>query len=153
MEALREMYACDVNPIPHTDDWFVPMEIKKQIVGVPNDPKQAGRPKTSRVPSGGESSSRKKRKRSGGKSSSQTKRTSGGESSATAPSSSSSRARICSRCNEVGHYRSTCEAHVPVVQLKEPEEAAATRRPKRCSLCHLEGHTKRKCILYRNDRV
>lgn len=95
MEALREMYACDVNPIPHTDDWFILMEIKNQIVGVPNNPKQAGRPKTSRIRSGGESSSRKKRKRSEGESSSRMKRTSGGEFSGIAPSSSSSRARIC----------------------------------------------------------
>lgn len=58
VNTLRDMYAGEVNPIPHPDEWRVPIGIKSRKVGVPTNPKQAGRPRTSRIRSVGEPSSR-----------------------------------------------------------------------------------------------
>ncbi|XP_057770812.1 uncharacterized protein LOC130990604 [Salvia miltiorrhiza] len=57
-DTLREMYSLDVNPIPHQDEWDVPIDVSTRVVGTPNNPSQSGRPKTTRIPSAAESSSK-----------------------------------------------------------------------------------------------
>lgn len=58
METLRKMYSADVNPIPHPEEWCVPVEVSRRVVRAPDNPRQAGRPRTSRIQSTAESSSR-----------------------------------------------------------------------------------------------
>ncbi|XP_057808742.1 uncharacterized protein LOC131023217 [Salvia miltiorrhiza] len=57
-ETLCEMYSMDVNHIPHQDDWDVSLDVRTRVVGVPDNPKQSGRLRTSRIPSAVESSTR-----------------------------------------------------------------------------------------------
>lgn len=59
METLRKTYFGEIYPVPNPDEWEVPTEVKSEIVGVPANPKQAGRPRMSRIKSGFASSSKK----------------------------------------------------------------------------------------------
>ncbi|XP_057790698.1 protein FAR1-RELATED SEQUENCE 5-like [Salvia miltiorrhiza] len=50
-QTLREMYAAEVIPVLHSDEWCVPFEVQSRVVGVPINPTQSGRPRTSRIDS------------------------------------------------------------------------------------------------------
>lgn len=132
MKTYRETYSKEVYPIPHPDEWIVPNEVKSAIVVMPSNPKQAGRPRTSRIKSALESSS-KSSKSSGSESASKSPRSSGSESSSI---------RICSRCNQVGHYRRTCKVVLSTIQVEE-SNVQRTRRPKHCGVCGSNNHNRR----------
>lgn len=48
----REIYSGLIMPVPDVKDWHIPELIESRVVGTPVNPKQAGRPKTKRIPSG-----------------------------------------------------------------------------------------------------
>lgn len=50
-ETLVKMYAGEVECILHPDEWDIPLEVRSRIVLAPINPRQAGRPRTSRVSS------------------------------------------------------------------------------------------------------
>ncbi|KAH6775008.1 hypothetical protein C2S52_012569 [Perilla frutescens var. hirtella] len=122
-QTLRGMYSAEVMPILHPDDWDVPFEVSTRVVLTPSNPRQAGRPRTSRISSSAQSSSR-----------------------------SNSRVKVCSRCQQTGHNRATCTEVIPLSQGSHIDSnnvnqasSSRTRRPKHCSICHEIGHTRVKC--------
>lgn len=50
--AWREIYADEIMHVPDPSHWLIPIEIESRVVGTPVNPKQAGRPKTTRIPLG-----------------------------------------------------------------------------------------------------
>ncbi|XP_057784957.1 uncharacterized protein LOC131002492 [Salvia miltiorrhiza] len=118
-ETLRDMYSMDVNHIPHQDDWNVPLDLRTRVVGVPENPRQSGRPRTSRIPSAAESSTKSRvsvcsRCHQSGHYKSRCK-----EEVPIPPQSEDEevdrprRAKRCSICHETGHTKRKCKLFDP----------------------------------------
>ncbi|XP_057775225.1 uncharacterized protein LOC130994208 [Salvia miltiorrhiza] len=118
-DTLSDMYSLDVNPIPHQDEWDVPIDVRTRVVGTPNNPSQAGRPKTTRIPSAAESSTKSRvsfcsRCHQGGHYRSSCKE------EIPIPIQSEEqevshvrRAKHCSICHETGHTKRKCPSFDP----------------------------------------
>ncbi|KAL3640142.1 hypothetical protein CASFOL_015110 [Castilleja foliolosa] len=128
MTALREMWADIVMPLPNPSTWEIPDEVSSLKCIPPDNPRQAGRPKTSRqsaVPEGASSSRRKK--------------------------------QACKRCGSDQHNRAKCKVYMDLLNAEPPEPAESDhdlpessvnvrkRAPRRCSVCKSTEHLKNKC--------
>ncbi|KAH6757743.1 hypothetical protein C2S51_038651 [Perilla frutescens var. frutescens] len=122
-ENLGKMYSAEVFPVAHPDEWNIPLEMASRVVLAPPNPRQAGRPRMSRIRSASQLSS-------GGR---------------------WVRAR-CARCGQSGHNRATCTEFIPISegsQVGSNEFAASNtiraRRPHRCGIYRGSGHTQTTC--------
>ena len=97
---LRAMWDGIVMPVPDPTQWVVGADVLKQKCEPPENPRQAGRPRESRHPSGAESSTR------------------------------SRRGQLCGRCHTRGHNRVRCTCSVPLTVPNEPDEAPRRRKKK-----------------------
>ncbi|KAL3643911.1 hypothetical protein CASFOL_011843 [Castilleja foliolosa] len=128
MTALREMWADMVMPLPNPSTWEIPDGVSSLKCIPPDNPRQAGRPKTSRqsaVPEGASSSRRKK--------------------------------QACKRCGSDEHNRAKCKVYMDLLDAEPPEPAESDhdlpessvnvrkRAPRRCSVCKSTEHLKNKC--------
>ncbi|KAL8457606.1 hypothetical protein ACS0TY_035462 [Phlomoides rotata] len=77
-KTIQEMWGGSVKPVPHPDHWVLPEWINSTSCDPPMQPRQAGRPRQSRRPSGLESST------------------------------STRRSAVCSTCQQPCHNRSNC---------------------------------------------
>ncbi|KAH6767415.1 hypothetical protein C2S52_018398 [Perilla frutescens var. hirtella] len=48
-ENLGKMYSAEVFPVAHPDEWNIPLEVASRVVSAPTNPRQAGRPRMSRI--------------------------------------------------------------------------------------------------------
>ncbi|KAL6564606.1 hypothetical protein OROMI_016056 [Orobanche minor] len=118
-QALREIYAGEVMPTPIPDEWCVPVEVSSRIVITPANTRQAGRPRQNRMSAGSGS------------------RTSG--------------SKFYGRCFQRGHYQNTCKVYMDIeISVEEASTSQVVntskcRRPKTCSICHVNGHTRQTC--------
>lgn len=116
-ETLVEMYSGEVFPILHPDEWEIPLEIKSKIVGTPINPRQAGRPRTTRISSPSQSSTRQRKCSRCGKtghySARCTEHITAEEIGTSQPSVSKTRKpKRCSICHAIGHTRPKCAQRV-----------------------------------------
>ncbi|KAH6780077.1 hypothetical protein C2S52_011314 [Perilla frutescens var. hirtella] len=122
-ENLGKMYSAEVFSVAHPDEWNISLEIASRVISAPANPRQAGRPRMSRIRLASQSSS-------GGR---------------------QLRAR-CARCGQSGHNRATCTEFIPISegsQVGSNEFSASNtiraRRPHRCGICCGSGHTRTTC--------
>lgn len=127
---LRGMWAAEVMPVQEPQYWKQHDVVHLQLCTAPENPRQAGRPKSTRIPSTGEHSTGRPR-----------------------------RSGTCGRCGRAGHNRATCTEYIPESShpiLDELEEddpinsghVPTRRKKKTCSLCGSDSHTKRRCPTY-----
>lgn len=154
--AWREIYADEIMPVPNPSHWHIPIEIESRVVGTPVNPKQAGRPKTTRSPSGfpmKEGQGKEVASKEFGSKEVPSKEVPNKECSgqeATINEGEPIReGRKCGRCHKTGHYSSTCSARIQVTRVLEVDimktPLKRKRNPKRCSLCGFAGHTRPTC--------
>lgn len=117
-QCLRDLYAGDVMPVPHPDDWSIPLDIGSKFIGVPPNPRQAGRPRVTRIRASSESSSTLRSR---------------------VCSRCHERGHNRSRCTTNIPTTPTVEVH------SNPTSVAKPRRPKYCSNCSELGHTRVTC--------
>ncbi|KAH6800893.1 hypothetical protein C2S52_001357 [Perilla frutescens var. hirtella] len=123
-ENLGKMYSAEVFPVAHPDEWNIPLEMASRVVSAPPNPRQAGRPRMSRIRSASQSLSGGRRVRA-----------------------------RCARCGQSGHNRATCTDFIPISegsQVGSNEFSASnttrSRRTHRCGICRGSGHTRTTCL-------
>ncbi|KAH6824968.1 hypothetical protein C2S53_017916 [Perilla frutescens var. hirtella] len=122
-ENLGKMYSAEVFSVAHPNEWNIPLKMASRVVSTPLNPRQAGRPRMSRIRSASQSSSGGRRVRA-----------------------------RCARYGQSGHNRATCTEYIPISegsQVGSNEFAAAStsraRRPHRYGICRGSGHTRTMC--------
>ena len=122
-ETLVAAYSGRVYPVCHPDEWDVPDSIRSVVVNPPIWRKQAGRPRTTRIPSVGERGRRRPQVCS-----------------------------ICSQVghNRVNCTNIDLETGASTSQ-PEPNSEPRRRQPRVCSVCRQSGHTRSRCNLYNVD--
>lgn len=134
-------------PVPDPSDWRIPIEIESRVVGTPVNPKQAGRPKTSRFPSGF-AVKEGPRKEVVSNEISPNNECSAKEATIN-EGGPIVEGRKCSRCHKIGHYYATCSVRIQVTRVVEVDITTSPlkrkRNPKRCTLCGFAGHTRPTC--------
>lgn len=115
---LRGMYSGEVMPILDPDEWCVPLEVKVRTVVKPDNPRQAGRPRLSRMQSRVGSSTRYRSK---------------------VCSRCHKSGHYRSSCKEIlpMPQEEQIGSNQPSVD--------GSRKRRRCSICHDVGHTRVRC--------
>ncbi|KAH6771078.1 hypothetical protein C2S52_015881 [Perilla frutescens var. hirtella] len=111
------------HPYAYVNNYYSTENLGKMVVSAPPNPRQANRPRMSRIRSASQSSSGGRRVRA-----------------------------RCARYGQSGHNRATCTEFIPISegsQVGSNEFAASNtiraRRPHRCGICRGSGHTRTTC--------
>ena len=122
-ETLVAAYSGLVYPVCHPDEWDVLEFVRSVIVNPPIWRKQAGRPRTTRIPSTGERGRR-------------------------CPQVCS----ICRQVGHNRVNCSNIDPEIGAnTSVPEPSSEPRRRRPRVCSVCGQPGHTRNRCNLYNVD--
>lgn len=137
-------------PVPAPSDWHIPNDIESRVVGTPVNPKQAGRPKTKRVPSGlPMKDGRSKEVPSIEVPSKEVPSKEEACKEVSLDEAPIKEGRECGRCHKKGHYKSTCTAFLQVSTVVEVASSNPPSKrkwnPKKCGICGIAGHTRQTC--------
>ena len=124
-ETLVATYSGLLYPVCHPDEWDVPESVRSIVVNPPIWRKQAGRPRSTRIPSAGERGRRRHQVCSNCR--------------------QVGHNRI--NCTNIDDSPVTGAS----TSAPEPSGEPRRRRPRVCSVCRQPGHTRIRCNLYNVD--